>query len=603
MKKKDITVYLIFKRGDLKIDVVSLFISCIISIFSLSFSANIFCFFHTLVNEILIEKILFVIMIGFALIFIAALRFSFFSFVKSLAEKYELLLILGIKTKDFWRLVLKEFFCLVFLLGLKAIIISNIISIFVTCIIFYRNINILLIIKQFLFTVIIVFSIYVMILLVTMFAIIYNRKKKNLIDFFGEFSKSLYKGHTIKNEHIWKLIFGIALLIISYTLLIDFRVEKMILAILLNIAGAFLLIRSDEYLIKKLIKKFKNIYYEKILIWSDLVYQYKINSYLVFMLYILNFFLVYLMGGLLVSVDSEQTGLKYPYETIVYSDSNIYPQNSYQVLLVNILDYGSATAISNNDYNRLLKTKYKLGKGEVLFIDEREREANLPLTNKEIKIISKGQDGKGLNYNVGNAEWKVIFGQNVFRELNGIVVLNDEDFALLLRSKVGAEKFVFLSNQIVDRNCFGLSLDMGGEYWNRTQQIEEEVTENKVVIILIYMISLTLILEGQAFIFTKQIVNLREESYCYDVLRYIGIKEKDLEKIIEQKIKGILMIPGVLAIINGIIFFVMDSYQEPNGITLSLLLNYGVSIMIFYFIQIFGCYLISTKMKKNYMNR
>lgn len=604
MKKSDIIIYLTDKKEKSNFSIVSLFINCIISIFSLCFVVDIFCFFHVLINDALLEKFLFVIMCGLALTFIAALRFSFFSFVKSLAEKYNLLLILGIKTKDFWKLAGKEYFSKVFFLGIKAILISNTVCTVISYIVFYNNSNISIImaIKQFLSTVFFVFLLYVMILLITMIDILYNRSKKGLIDFFEQFSQDLSKGNKSGRGNIRISILGISFLILSFILLINFRVEKMILAIFLNIFGFFLIINSAEYLIKKIIKKFKNLYYKKILIWTDLIFQYKINSYLIFILYTLNFFLVYFMGGLIVSVDSGQDfTTKYPYETIIYSDSNICPQNSYHTLLVNIAGYGSVTAISNDDYNHLTKAESNLRQGEVLFLDEREKEADLPLEEKEIEVINKGQDEKHFKYKVKNAEWKVIFGQNIFQELNGVVVFDDKDFALLSNGKLGVEKFIFLSKQAIDLDKDSLKLSGEAEYWNRTEQVAKERIENKVVITLIYMISLILILEGQAFIFTKQIVNLKEESYRYDVLKQLGIKRVELGKMIEKKIKGILLIPGVLAIMSGIIFFGMDICQNSSGITLLLLLNYGIVIFIFAFIQILGCYFISRKIKKIYM--
>jgi|GEM_PF-5842894 len=176
MKKSDIIIYLTDKKEKSNFSIISLFINCIISIFSLCFVVDIFCFFHVLINDALLEKFLFVIMCGLALTFIAALRFSFFSFVKSLAEKYNLLLILGIKTKDFWKLAGKEYFSKVFFLGIKAILISNTVCTVILYIVFYNNSNISIImaIKQFLSTVFFVFLLYVMILLITMIDILYG---------------------------------------------------------------------------------------------------------------------------------------------------------------------------------------------------------------------------------------------------------------------------------------------------------------------------------------------------------------------------------------------------------------------------------------------
>lgn len=603
MKKNNIIFNLTERKEKTKASIIPLFINCIISIFSLCFSVNIFFYFHTFIKDVLLEKFLFVIMSGLALTFIAALRFSFYSFIKSLAEKYKLLLILGIKSRDFWQLAIKEYFSMVFFMGFKVILICNVICSTISCVLFYNssNFNILIVGKQFALTVIIVFILYVILLLLTMIVIIYYRQKRSLIDFFEQYTQDLSKGHKNRYGHLWMPIFGFTLLFFSFLLLINFKVEKMIVAIFLNMIGAFLVIHSDGYLIKKLMKKIKHVYYKKILIWTDLIYQYKINSYIIFILYTLNFFLVYFMGGLFVSVNSGQDmTTKYPYEIIVYGDSNSSLHNDYQILSVNVDGYGAATALSNNDFNTIMKTDIELKEGEILFFDQREKGSNVPITEQEISIISKEKNEKYLSYRVKKAEWKVIFGQNILQELNGIIIFNNKDFKLL-ESAAGMKKFIFISEQSVDIS----DLQIGNEtvYWNRTQQIEKEHFENKLLIVLIYMISLILILQSQAFIFTKQIVNLKEECYRYDVLKQLGIKSKDLAEIIEKKITGILIIPGVLAIINGIIFFVMDIGQEPGGFTLPLLLNYGVVIMVFIFIQILGCYFINQRVKKIYMNR
>ena len=66
-------------------------------------------FYHLLIGEKTLEKILFIIMLGVGCVFVIALRYSFYLFVGTLAPKYELLLILGIKTRDFWTLVTREY--------------------------------------------------------------------------------------------------------------------------------------------------------------------------------------------------------------------------------------------------------------------------------------------------------------------------------------------------------------------------------------------------------------------------------------------------------------------------------------------------------------
>ena len=48
--------------------------------------------------------------------------------------------------------------------------------------------------------------------------------------------------------------------------------------------------------------------------------------------------------------------------------------------------------------------------------------------------------------------------------------------------------------------------------WNRTKQLEQDNIEKKIVMAMIFAISLIMVFEGQGFIFTKQIVNLEKEK-------------------------------------------------------------------------------------------
>lgn len=137
MKETNIEKYFTKKEKNVDINIRPLFINCIISIFSLCFLMDFYYFYHLLIGEKTLEKILFIIMLGVGCVFVIALRYSFYLFVGTLAPKYELLLILGIKTRDFWTLVTREYLLKVFLLGIREIIISNIMCIIASYIIFY----------------------------------------------------------------------------------------------------------------------------------------------------------------------------------------------------------------------------------------------------------------------------------------------------------------------------------------------------------------------------------------------------------------------------------------------------------------------------------
>ena len=536
-------------------------------------------------------------MLGVGCVFVIALRYSFYLFVGTLAPKYELLLILGIKTRDFWTLVTREYLLKVFLLGIREIIISNIMCIIASYIIFLHNISIVILLRQMVVAIISTFFIYTIILLGTLIYISYSERKKNLIDLFERLTQDeRKKSKKGKNGlQVWKLYLGSVLVMVSFTLLVNFKLEKMLLAILFNFMGVFFLTHLDSVLLKKILKRTKKIYYKKCLIWTDILFQYKKNADLIFILYILNFVLVYFMGGLFVSLGTEEDFVsKYPYETIVYSDENTGIPFSYNVLLVDVEGYGDTTAISNSTFNDIKKVECSVNRNEALLIDERQA-IDLDSVENEISIIDYDSNDEYLKLKIKDVQYSRVFGENIFPELNTIIVINDDDFKILLRNKAGKEKVISLVP-----DDFNISnLNKNEKIWNRTKQLEQDNIEKKIVMAMIFAISLIMVFEGQGFIFTKQIVNLEKEKERYNILRQLGIREKDLQKIITKKIYSILVLPGIMAIINGVVFFGMDVFQNAeNKVTKTLLLEYILVVLIFAFIEYLGSYVIRKRVQK-----
>ena len=78
----------------------------------------------------------------------------------------------------------REYLLKVFLLGIREIIISNIMCIIASYIIFLHNISIVILLRQMVVAIISTFFIYTIILLGTLIYISYSERKKNLIDLF-----------------------------------------------------------------------------------------------------------------------------------------------------------------------------------------------------------------------------------------------------------------------------------------------------------------------------------------------------------------------------------------------------------------------------------
>lgn len=75
----------------------------------------------------------------------------------------------------------------------------------------------------------------------------------------------------------------------------------MFIAVILHLAGVYFLLQLNGRLIKKILCLNKKKYYQKLLIWNDFIFDYRINGNLIYSIYAVNILLVFIFGGLFAS--------------------------------------------------------------------------------------------------------------------------------------------------------------------------------------------------------------------------------------------------------------------------------------------------------------
>ena len=112
-----------------------------------------------------------------------------------------------------------------------------------------------------------------------------------------------------------------------------------------------------------------------------------------------------------------------------------------------------------------------------------------------------------------------------------------------------------------DRN--NIKIKKGVYVWKRTEAIEIEQKNDQYVLILVCIIGIFLILEGQGIILIKQVVNHSSITNKYKLFFSLGMSQKDRKKYFFHEIKNIAFYPMILGCVRGILLLgIIYFYQE-----------------------------------------
>lgn len=510
-------------------------------------------------------------------------KFSITGFMKEHSEEYSLLLMLGIAKKDFWGIIIKEYCKTAGKINAISILIGNFLSlIFIDTIVLKREFKkMLALAKHSVITMVFVFVLYFLIMFGTIIAERYKWKKKSLIEFWEKQNKNHENIHKYRIAYCGNPIVGVLVLVISFCLFMNYN--TLYLAALIHLAGIYLLIHANGRLLKKYAMKWKHRYYKNIVVVTDLLYQYKMNAKVIFTIYVLNFLLTFIIGGLILSVNSNSNYKdRYPYDTIMLGRNLKDNADTIYKVMPGINKNGdSITAISLSNYNTLTKSENSLTDNEILYYDEAEKESFPPLDDKsEFSVEFHDEE---YSYLVKAADWKVIFGENIMPELQSIVVLSDDEFTHIFDSGI-SEEIIATNNKKADNY---IENDGKVKIWHRTQEIQTQKRENRIMILLMYIMGMFLIFEEQCVILIRQLLNRKEDIKSYQIFKMLGISHKELNKSINKKIRNILIVPGFAGALMGMVFLGTDCLYQ-GGMSWGFIRNYIVLLGGFLTIQYIG---------------
>lgn len=569
-------------------------ISFILAIFPLSFVINSYLVAMKNIGENQgtenIRTIFFYVLIFLIIGLMFIIMYILTSAIKIKAHRYSLLFILGIKKKDFWKILYKDYCITLLLIGVKSTIVVNLICLCMTSAIWSRKKKIFLIdfLKNYFISGSAVCVILVLLILVSVIIVFYHSLKRNMLEFWEGLNENISYNYDTKVFYYLKPILGVCIECVAIIFCLNYH--TIYYAAVLQLISFYLISSSTECL-RWIVKCISKRDYKKIITSSAVLYQYKLNSKLIISIYLLNFIVVFVLGGVILSnlsyeIESNYQE-RYPYEFVVYGKGTNFLKESYPFFQGKTEEGKSIAIFSLSSYEDMVKKKETLSNEEVIYISQNNSEDFKPLEGKkEIKIYFNSEEA---DYKVKDSRWEIIFGENVSSKLENILVISDYEFKINAIDK--------WSLWYGDRN--NIKIKKGVYVWKRTEAIEIEQKNDQYVLILVCIIGIFLILEGLGIILIKQVVNHSSITNKYKLFFSLGMSQKDRKKYFFHEIKNIAFYPMILGCVRGILLLgIIYFYQE--GEFSKIFIYYLAVCVLILLIQYGSYYCIAMLMAKLY---
>lgn len=569
-------------------------ISFILAIFPLSFVINSYLVAMKNIGENQgtenIRTIFFYVLIFLIIGLMFIIMYILTSAIKIKAHRYSLLFILGIKKKDFWKILYKDYCITLLLIGVKSTIVVNLICLCMTSAIWSRKKKIFLIdfLKNYFISGSAVCVILVLLILVSVIIVFYHSLKRNMLEFWEGLNENISYNYDTKVFYYLKPILGVCIECVAIIFCLNYH--TIYYAAVLQLISFYLISSSTECL-RWIVKCKSKRDYKKIITSNAVLYQYKLNSKPIISIYLLNFIVIFVLGGVILSnlsyeIESNYQE-RYPYEFVVYGKGTNFLKESYPFFQGKTEEGKSIAIFSLSSYEDMVKKKETLSNEEVIYISQNNSEDFKPLEGKkEIKIYFNSEE---TDYKVKDSRWEIIFGENVSSKLENILVVSDYEFKINAIDK--------WSLWYGDRN--NIKIKKGVYVWKRTEAIEIEQKNDQYVLILVCIIGIFLILEGQGIILIKQVVNHSSITNKYKLFFSLGMSQKDRKKYFFHEIKNIAFYPTILGCVRGILVLgIIYFYQE--GEFSKIFIYYLAVCVLILLIQYGSYYCIAMLMTKLY---
>ena len=459
-------------------------------------------------------------------------------------------------------------------------------------------------------------------------------RRKKLIDFFKKETEVI---NTKKKLLVVKGLLGIALIIISYitatsNMLLDDLKEVAVIILVTIVPGTFLFFSSAVSIIINLIKKNKNFYYKgkNLIAFSEISYRISSNAKILSTIAILvatsitvlglsvsiyydinrnindNFKFSYTINAQNEKVNSkidkildknkknhkiefdktiELIEKQVKYDLISKKDK-IKEESKSNIQLIKESDFQSIMKHQNKEYSSLKN------KNDAYYITDRYISLNYePLENLDMNlsdenktfIINKEYDDLLLN----------------MQSTHELVVVNDNTFnEVKTKENIYKLRVIDISNE---RTAINMSRDIENIV-NKNMQFTypfnftSSITMYKTLLegyglmlfIGIFLSIIFLLCTGSIILF-KQLSSIYDDKDRYIMLKKLGAKNKDIQKMLSKQLKVIFLLPLIIGTMHALFAMTIVQKLIAGSITVPITITLGayyLGYIVYYFITL-----------------
>lgn len=442
---------------------------------------------------------------------------------------------------------------------------------------------------------------------------IFKNRRLTIKSFIGQGRRADFK----PVRYPWLGIVGLVLLF-SSIFAIDSNLKyyklpnqniRMLFAFGLCLIGTYIFISEFGAFIITIQKLFPKIYYKNVIASSSIAFRFKQNKKIMYIICLLSIIVVFYLGiahGLYTGT-MNQINKNYPYH-IAYSE--ILGRNEINKGLCNtIINSGEArliesydveflylntntqngskfmSVISEKDFNKLRRTliskELSIEKGESTELFQLGSQINEPFIKEEYKLFSLNKEIGALNVN--NYINDIIFNNSLFESYE-VLIINNDDF-LRFKEKLEPQfvgthhlfkfddwkktKSIYenldkeLSNVNINNDFDSLKIRSQMDKMSLSSSSSgmkrylKDKQQNSMIFYCSIFIGLMCFLSSGSIIYLKIISEISYENKKYKKLFLIGIKQKELYKLITKELATIFFTPVLIGSLIGFsIYFI-----------------------------------------------
>lgn len=351
----------------------------------------------------------------------------------------------------------------------------------------------------------------------------------------------------VKREYGYKYLSGLAFIGIAFILysiygLNNASLLETLVYLLICLAGVYIVFTFGLSFALIIVKRFFNrLYLRNIVIINDFFYKYKSSKKLIYISFLINFIILYIVGGIIVttSVKTEYTK-NYPFKNLLFdykSDNSLTfldDENRITAFycIVRTDDGAEEKAIGVTCEEYLKMPNALMGYSDRAIVFNQDIDKSI---DNDISVICLEYKEQMKEIPVDSSINEIIFGINIPSDVSYIVVLPKE-------FKLPDKTFNIYFN-IDNQNVNKLSIVQKHNLFLRSEIIQKQENDNLILKISSYCLGIFSSLCSLAILALREENEIYTKKEKYRLLKYLGMSKKQRERNLSKEIMLFLIIP------------------------------------------------------------